>query len=530
MTVPESAPSLLARLGRRPATTAVLATVAPTLFVLSQNWYALPWTKAAWLVAVALLSGLALAVLIEVAARGAARVAGLLSDPSDTRAAAIRNALAGTISGLVISALLFRTLQGLLPVAFGPFLAGAGITAAIVYAFFKGWHEGVNRFLTMFAIVACAGWAMSAATSAPPNATALKRDFEAVRFVTKPNVYLFIYDAYGSRDVYRKNFGFDNSAHYDALENKGFKVLHTFSNYDSTWMTTSATFIGAHHYYELEFGNQDTRVGRQMMSLATHNPVLATFKANGYRLQQVHGIDYFVNERGQLDFIYPEEALSSALRLFDLPVLNRLGGRKRRAAVESQTEVLEARIAELSKPAAGPWFTFAHVNLPAHAPGLAWPKLLHFEQVFRDRTATANAHMIATIDRIRRDDPNAVIAIFGDHGAMRYNQIWGKGDPNAAFAESGVSAETVTLDRFGVMIAVASAGRCDRFLYPELTPVNLMRAIFACLADDPAVLERRAEDVALFGGARGALRRVTRDGRPLATWQLFDKSAGEKSR
>ncbi|MDX2197623.1 MAG: hypothetical protein SF069_01470, partial [Phycisphaerae bacterium] len=312
------------------------------------------------------------------------------------------------------------------------------------------------------------------------------------------------------------------------LEGKGFKVLHGFSNYDSTWMTTSATFIGAHHYYELEAGNQDTRVGRPMMSLATHNPVLATLKLNGYRLQQIHGIDYFVNDRGKLDFIYPDEAPSSALRLFNLPYLNQLGGRKRRVSFESQSAVLNDRIAAIAAPGAGPWFTFAHVNLPAHAPGIAWPKLKYFEQVFRDRTALANTHMMTTVDRIRAQDPTAVIAIFGDHGPMRYNQIWGKGDPNAAFAEAGVTAETVALDRFGVMIAIASAGACDRYVYSELTPVNLMRAIFACLANDPSLLDKRAEDVALFGGARGALRRVTQDGRPLATWPLLEKPGGGK--
>ncbi|MDX2199519.1 MAG: hypothetical protein SF069_11185, partial [Phycisphaerae bacterium] len=222
----EDAPSLLTRLSRQPATTAVLATVTPTLFVLSQNWYALSPAKSAWLVAAALVAGIALAALISAVSFLAVRAAALFAGFTPDRAEAIRNTVFGIASGFVVSALLYRSLQGLLPIAYGPIVASAAIIAAIVAAFFVRRHDVVNRFLAIFAVVACVGWATSVASSVPPNATALRRDFERAKFASKPNIYLFIYDAYGSRDVYERNFSFDNSAHYAALEGKGFKVLH----------------------------------------------------------------------------------------------------------------------------------------------------------------------------------------------------------------------------------------------------------------------------------------------------------------
>jgi len=339
----------------------------------------------------------------------------------------------------------------------------------------------------------------------------------------KPNVYLFIYDAYGSDDVYKKVFNFDNSAHYAELRSRGFKIVGTFSNYDSTMQTTISTFLGAHHYYKSETGNADSQMGRPMMAGLLHNPVLHTLKQNGYSLQYVHGVDYFVNERGVIDYVYPQAPIHSALRVFRNPVLNGISGRKWRASVETHKVALFSRIQPPAEQTKQPWFTFAHVNLPAHGPGeLPWLQLARFEQTFRDRTVQANRHMLETIDRIKAADPQAVIIIFGDHGAMRYNKIWGGGEPNAAFQRAGVATEVVTLDRFGIMIAIHSAGLCDGYVYLTMTPVNMMRSVFACLAGDRKLLDRRVPDITLFGGKKkGELRLVAQDGVPRPTWERF---------
>lgn len=501
------------------AATIVLATVAPTLFVLSQNWYAVHYTKALWLAGMSLLVGLALAILLELIARALAFIAAR-AEGGPANVDACRNVVFPLIGAIILSALLFRTLQPAMPSRTVLIVACVAFGAVLVAVYGRGGQRIVNTFLAILSLVAASNWAVGTVTAKPPDANEIRQDFETAKFKTRPNIYLFIYDAYGSKAAYERLFDFDNGAHYAALEQRGFKVLHTFSNYTSTWHTTTATFIGAHHYLRLAYGNDDTRIGRPMMAMMSHNPVLETLKSNGYLLQQIHGLDYFVNEQGRLDYIYPVESLSSALRLFDLPILNKLGGRKRRVSLETQTQVLYDRIAKPSAQTSEPWFTFSHVNVPAHAPGVPWLQLAGFVPTFRKNTELANAHMLEMVDRIKAADPNAVIVIFGDHGARRYNEVWGTGDPNDAFKAAGVTPETVTLDQFGIMIAV-HAPRCGDYVYPALTPVNIMRTVFACLAEDPALMTRRAADISLFGAIKNQLSLATQDGRMLAAWQPY---------
>lgn len=499
----------------------VLATLAPTLFVLSQNWYAMHIRKSLWLIGAALVAGIAIAVLLELILRIFAFLLARTRFQAQRLTLQTRDTLFALSAAGISSVLLFRTLSAAVPsrpVLFALLVASAGATVAL---FHRLSPRPFVTFLAVFSCVSTASWIASVTTAELPTSEALIQDFEKAVFKSKPNVYLFIYDAYGSKDVYERIFEFDNSAQYASLQSKGFKVLHTFSNYDSTWQTTLATFLGAHHYFKSEFGNADTRVGRPMMAGLTHNPVFATLRRNGYLLQQIHSLDYFVNERGIQEFIFPDEPASSALRVFNIPFLNKLSGHKRRISVETQREVLDDRIRIASERRDGPWFTFSHVGLPSHSPGLPWLQLKGFEKVFRDRTARANEHMLATIERIKSSDPMAVIAIFGDHGAMRYHRIWGEGDPNEAFAKAGISTETVTLDRYGIMTAVHSAGLCDEYIYTGLTPVNLMRAIFACLAEDRSMLSRRAEDISLFGGQKGTLRLTAKNGHILPNWRLY---------
>jgi hypothetical protein len=502
------------------AATVVLATVAPTLFVLSQNWYAVHSTKALWLVGTSLAAGLVLAVLLEMVARALAFVASRgRSDAAKIDAS--RNVVFPLIGAVILSALLFRTLQPAMPSRTFLIAACVAFAVVLVWAYARGGQRIVNTFLAILSLVAASSWAVGALTAKAPEANEIRQEFETAKFKTRPNIYLFIYDAYGSRDVYERLFHFGNDAHYAALEQRGFKVLHTFSNYTSTWHTTTATFIGAHHYFKLAYGNDDTRIGRPMMAMMSHNPVLETLKSNGYRLQQIHGMDYFVNELGRLDYIYPDVTAASALRIFDLPILNKLGGRKRRVSLEAQTEALYARIPRPPSETSRPWFTFAHVNIPAHAPGLPWLQLGGFEQTFRENTKRANAHMLKTVDRIKAVDPEAIIVIFGDHGARRYNDVWGRDDPNEAFKKAGVTPETVTLDQFGIMIAVHPAGRCADFVYPAMTPVNIMRTVFACLAEDPGLVARHAADISLFAARRDRIRMATENGRILPSWQPY---------
>lgn len=286
----------------------------------------------------------------------------------------------------------------------------------------------------------------------------------------------------------------------------------------NTLQPTIGVFECAHHYCRTDIGVNDSQNGRPFLAGIVHNPVLNTLKVNGYRLQYIHGLDYFVNEQGLLDYMFPPKPLASALRIFDVPLLKM----KRHISIDSQKDALYSNMHPSSKATGVPWFTFAHINKPSHADlSVNWKDLGHFPKLYAERTAQANADMLKTIDRIRSSDPDAVVIIYGDHGSHRYNELWDSDDPNAAFSAAGVPVEIVTLDQFGIMIAVASGGLCEDYFYNGITPVNIMRAVFACLSGDPKLLSEKAEDISLFKGEAATLWQATEQGRILPAWSPY---------
>lgn len=508
----------LSRFWQGPAMSVLLSVVYPTLFVLSQNWYSLSIEQVVWLLVVAFLAGLAIYALVE----GLLRAASFTevhffkrapADDSERRAIVF-----GAVCAGLLFLLLFRTLKSALQNSAFLVLAFSLLAAALIFAFRRNLHRYVNGFLAIISLVAVSGWAVNALDQTQAWLANVQQDFESAKFKRKPNVYLLNYDGYGSEDLYRKVFDIDNSAQYQALAARNFKVLHTFSNYRDTLQTTIGVFLGAHHYYRTATGFSDSQKGRPFLAGVVHNPSLSTFKSNGYHLQYIHGIDYFVNEPGLLDFMYPPKPMASALRVFDIPLLRM----KRHISIDDQREVLYSKIPAPARQTNEPWFTFAHINKPSHADlAVRWTELAYFPQLYRERTEQANTHMLETIDRIRGVDPDAVIVIYGDHGSHRYNKIWQAPDPNAEFAKAGVPVEHVTLDQFGIMIAVASGGACDNYFYAGLTPVNILRAVFACLSEDQSLLNAKVDDTSLFKGAGDDLWRAADRGKILPAWEPY---------
>lgn len=495
----------------------VLVTLYPTIFVLSENWYALHHTQSAWLVAVAIGAGLALYAAAEISLKLGNWIA--IKWRSEPLPPTVRPVVFAILCTMILYALLSRTLKVVLVERAFVVAAFVAVAAILVFAFTRGGQRYVSAFLALMATIAGVSWMANAMDTSQSWIESVKQDFEQARFTHKPNVYLFIYDAYSSQDAYRKVFDFDNAEQYASLEQRGFKVIHTFSNYRSTLQTLISVFLGKQHYYNTETGVSDTQGGRPLFAGVVHNPVLSTLKSNGYHLQYIHALDYFVNEQGILDYMFPEKPITSSLRVFGLPLLTM----RRDITLEAQTETLYARIHPPPGPGGTPWFTFSHVNLPAHSPSAAdWRTLGNFPARFREKTKLANRHMLNTIDRIRATDPGAVIIIFGDHGGHRYNKLAFGPDPMSAFKSEGVSPEIVALDESGIMIAFASAGLCDSYVYDSMTPVNMMRTLFACLAADKSLLDERAPDVTLYRNIQQRLFLMAKDGKALPDWEPFE--------
>jgi hypothetical protein len=509
----------------------LLSVLYPTLFAFSQNWYTASGREWVLLGGLAFGFGLMVAVLYHVLAPLAAvllsRVAGR---DGKTKAKPIAHAVLLAVACVVPFFLLldgtFRDMLG------GPRRVLAlqlVVLAAAAWLFRRGHsakYSAVLATASAASIVSFAAIYLVAPRSGKAE-IAKTQDFETATLKAKPNIYFFIYDAYGSEQVYANNFGFDNSKHYAELEKRRFRVVHTLSNYANTWATTLSFFSGSHHYYTMNFRNDDTTSGRDVLNGHAHNPVITTLRRNGYRVQFVHASDYFVSDQGDLDIAYAAKPRLNILRLYGSERLDDLVGLKDAASrarlLDQQDNYLLERIPEIAKAGAGPWFTFFWQPLPNHSEKrVFFTKQAGFAATFIERTQQANERMLRVVDRIIRDDPSAIVVVIGDHGAWRYaGAAYRDPDPNKAFEHYGITPQAATLDLFGAMIAIRSGGLCDDLVYRGLTPVNIMRVVFACLAERRDVLQGKADDISMFH-VNNRLWLTGREGTMLPVWQAFD--------
>jgi hypothetical protein len=132
-----------------------------------------------------------------------------------------------------------------------------------------------------------------------------------------------------------------------------------------------------------------------------------------------------------------------------------------------------------------PVYTFIHTN-PPHPPRSfrkgCTPETdeVPLSDFWRDRSGftldmqCVNEQLLGLVDDILARDPTAVIAIHGDHGSA-FGVDWRL--PIDGWSEAQIE------ERFSILMAVRLPERCRGHLYPRLSPINLYRIVFSCLAD-----------------------------------------------
>jgi hypothetical protein len=501
------------RLAESPFFALLLSAIYPAVFLLSLNWYSLKTDKIVFALFAPAIAAMIAYLLARVVVWSV--FAGLRPLLAPGKRAELRSFAVVLLMPLVCSVVFFffmyGTLQKLLPSNLLLLLGFLALTALLlslgIYHRLRYWTAAL-AIMTLSSLVTWAHSVAAATTEAAAEQNRLlSSPLSVVKFKSRPNIYLIVYDAYGNRRLHSEVFNVDNTAIYQELTARQFKVLDTYSNYWGTWETMLSIFLADHHYYELMAGVSDSRIGRSIMNGTASNPVLSVLKSNGYKVQYIEATDYLVKDQGNLDYDYPggREPMFSGLRIFNNPFFDllpfvKVAGAKPQTLegyVNTMTDVLFKRLDETSKGKA-PWFTYIHFPLPAHAMG-PFRSLRSWEDVYRENTRKANSHMPPTIDRILEIDPDALIVIMGDHGSYRYSEAWkGAADPNEAFRKNGLDSNLLAVDYFGIMMAMRSRGQCDELMYQNMTPANLMRVIFSCLSGDRKLLDGKVADISIF--------------------------------
>jgi hypothetical protein len=160
-----------------------------------------------------------------------------------------------------------------------------------------------------------------------------------------------------------------------------------------------------------------------------------------------------------------------------------------------------------------PFFLYAHISSP-HRPYMndAQCNLLEAHadrrgnRHFLEQLQCVNRQLEEFLSPILASDPGAIIILSSDHGPRLSVRL---GTPLHALSGRQVR------ESLGILNAFRLPARCQSALRPDLTPVNTMRIVFACLGDDePRLLPPKYFIVRPDSQQRGKLRRVSlREGR-----------------
>ena len=478
----------------------------------------------AFLLSLALLFGLFAAVVADKIARIAE------AKRPGCGATVLRWLMAGCVVAvymrLTAYSLLFTLVrQNMLPV---PVAGAIALALAGLYWLIAGRFgaKGTNLALAVLLLAQSALWVLGErALSAGGNEISRKAEanrpvYGAVRFRETPDIYCIVLESYQSRGWLEDFYGFDNSAFETALAERGFSVNpDAMANYYFTLQSLDSVFLMDHHYQLQEAGNLDGRGCRAMMSCATYNPALEILKANGY------DIEYWL----RMNYLYfPERAKKGGISrmLVDRdnplrPLATLVWPHEIGVNEFSWSEYHERLLRDLpAEPGPRPRFVLLKDGLVHQKVAGYPPPRDEWKPFYRGLFANCNAFVLSLVDKIVSANPDAVVLVFGDHGAYGLSYGWwdfAGSDPDAFFAKEAVNPKDVARDNLSVLCAVR-LGRSGEGL-PSRSLVNLFRDLFVCLSGDEALAATRVADDGYSPRRNGRIWRLAKDGAPLAHFE-----------
>jgi len=392
---------------------------------------------------------------------------------------------------------------------------GCVLLAALAAAAVLGVHAGFHRFLLVFATFSLAVpvyeiASVLARTDAPPSseqAYELKGNtIWSGTPVRKPNIYWIVADSYPGRTVLQDDFHFDNQKFYRALSKRGFYVAHaSHASYSTTMLSVSSTLEMETLYESGEDSSVLTvddgqhapvRTKRNRLdTIAGNNRSVAFLKQLGYRYVHFEGITYQATRcRGfedvclsgtpprlsELESVLLAKTPLQQLGFFENDTPPEPSRWKKRERSESGTGIPELAAGIANLPTDRPYFLYAHIFSP-HGPhsndalcNRISKRRMRKRIDFTNQLQCVNIQLTELVDQITRDAPDAIIIISSDHGPRL--SVFGF---QSIFDHSPAQIR----EHLSILNAIRVPPACRAHLQPDLSPINTLRLVFACLGD-----------------------------------------------
>ena len=321
---------------------------------------------------------------------------------------------------------------------------------------------------------------------------------EQVVFKKKPNVYYIQTDGYVNfSEIDKGYYNYNNDAIKQYLEDKDFTIYNDIrSNYTATLESNMATFVMKHHYYNSGFTFSEMINARE--TIITDNPVLNSFKKNGYKTHFLAEWPYLITNFPKLGYDYCN------FKYNDVSLVSE--------GFEEQKQIFPYLKSSMQKRSNQPHFYFIEILDPGHVEarenkteGASKEKDKYFEKLER-----CNKKLIEILDYIDQHDPEALVLIMGDHGGYigfdYMLQIREKQEDRdllySAFSTQ-LAIKWPNNNHSGIDIHFKSA-------------VNTFRILFSYLSDNQSYLQNLQEDASytiIYKGApRGIYKVIDNEG------------------
>ena len=332
----------------------------------------------------------------------------------------------------------------------------------------------------------------SLGTTADPGKTSAK-NIRLVDFKTRPNVYFIAFDALMPRVLVRKFLELETTPYHDFLDLhlRGFRNM--FSDSPTTIGSLSSLLAFDFNYYK-KVGEKDWR---SLFSGRAPSPLLEIFKHNGYTTNTLYQNPYFGSEKGPYVDNYLTdlgngvcEFLNGDFRNFVFLGYCQLRATKsftsllKRLNLSNDLNEIEFLLAKLRSglDQGKPQMFLGYIFSPEHTPkSFRWRKsetVDKYRRTYLRNSRTTAEYFEQLITFISREDPSAILYVFGDHGAFVSRGARMKDNDRALHVQG----------RFGVYGGIYPPDRCSESLseaYTEnfTTVMQGAHMIVRCLAD-----------------------------------------------
>ena len=326
--------------------------------------------------------------------------------------------------------------------------------------------------------------------TADPGKTSAK-NIRLVDFKTRPNVYFIAFDALMPRVLVRKFLELETTPYHDFLD----AHLRPFRNMFADKVATRRA-LNSLLAFDLDYF---ARFGKKpgLFSGRIPSPLLEIFKHNGYTTNTLYQnprfgkekgpyVDNYFTERGYgvCEFLNEDFKYLTFLGYCQLRTMKSFTSLLERLNLSNDLNEIDFLLANLRSglDEGKPQMFLSYIFSPKHTPkSFRWRKsetVDKYRQTYLRNSSTTAEYFEQLITFISREDPSAILYVFGDHGAFV---------PRSKEARNNDSSRHIQ-GRYGVYGGIYPPDRCSESLsepYTEnfTTVMQGAHMIIRCLAD-----------------------------------------------